>query len=1022
MTSADNHRHVSSYDIGAKPFRHDPERGKWSSRLDFYFACLCQSFGWEALCEIPVYIFFTGGGFSIISFLLSVLFVGIPIFFIQSYLGQFSSTGLISAFRVVPLFKGIGYLIVIFNVISLTYYSVFAAVPLYYFIESIQPILPWMSCNQSWNSPNCSTRNNFDFEDEAVNPHATVEFFRSKIRGIDGDRGPLSISSGLLINTLAIWLMVSLVFFQKIKLIGKLFRITAVILFAAFLVVFLRLFCLSGFQEALKGFSFEIPELHLIHPHVGANLVMLFFRPGWGNIVNLASHNTFKTDIMKMSFMVCLSGFGMIMLAATSGRIVWDHFEDHVGGLYLQVDEEHSLQFIYLCYAFLLGELPYANLWCALFFGALCLVEVIKLIVQLFSVLTSLFDEYEKLRATKKEVTVVLTAFLCVLSICFCSNYGIIFAELLTKISTVSQMVLNLFLILVVFWIYGKDRFQRDVTFMTDRIYPTWMINIVRLVAPIILFIAWASGAVISLSLGLHSFSIVTSILVIVLLPWLLVPGYCIFKILQTTGMLNVRLRRALRPTDWYPVDSMYRDQYEEAFSQSEISHQLTTTIAECAFSALPLLYFVHSMRPTIPWSCEGAKQWMNINQTICNKEHPPFHKIPSFEFLRQHLNISNTNSDTAFSLQLMIYTAIIWVIATSILLKSTKFLFEPISFRRGIEISISDLTILVFSTLGPGWGSILTMASFNDFKTNIYRFSWLVCLGQIGVFIGMGFIWRILTQVIRSYGITTYISPLEKWSKIFTIPTILSFMELPNFWSLLFFGMFVLGILNLLVIQLHSLFTSIFDEYENLREMKKYFILGAVIVLGFISMFFCSNHGLYLIEILSKFSILIQAILNMFLLLVVLWIYGRGRFQRDLNFMTSQVYSTWMVYVVRFVAPIVLGLLFCTTFRWIMERLLYFDYTLVWLPFLIISCIFYLKLCCLIPCYCIFKIRQLPGSICVRLIRCVRPIDWYPADPIHKQNYEEGFSRTDSLRIFPMLVFVGAQIVLTYFIFNYFS
>lgn len=573
MTTKDKHRHVSSYDIGIKPFRHDPERGKWSSRMDFYFACLCQSFGWEAFSEIPVYVFFTGGAFSIISFLLSVLLIGIPVFFIQSYLGQFSSTGLISSFRVVPLLKGIGYLIVIFNVISLTYYSIYAAIPLFYFIESLQTDLPWMSCNQTWNSPNCSTKNHFNLSDDSVDPHATVEFFHSKVRGLEADRGPLSISTDLLHYTVAIWLIAGLVLFQKIEIIGKFFRITAVILFAAFLVVFLRLFSQSGFGDALKGLGFENPELHLSHPHVGAALVMLFFRPGWGNIVNLASHNTFKTDIMKMSIMVCLSGFGIIMLAGVSGRIVWDYFEDHVGGLHLHVDEEHSLQFIYLCYAFWLGDMPYANLWCALFFGALCLVEIIKLITLLMTVQTALCDEFEFLRPHSSVLKGVLVGCLGMTSIFFCTQYGFHFLGILNLGTIFSETFVFFLLLVTVVWIYGKMRFQRDAQFMIGRTMATSVIFFLKYVAPLVL---WFPMVIANVQLSGFDSTQVNVTYLIQCLLWIVALAYIIFTLSKSRRRsLTAKLKECIQPSDWYPANPGDCRRYEQAIGLPDHAHQL---------------------------------------------------------------------------------------------------------------------------------------------------------------------------------------------------------------------------------------------------------------------------------------------------------------------------------------------------------------------------------------------------------------------------------------------------------------
>lgn len=43
-------------------------------------------------------------------------------------------------------------------------------------------------------------------------------------------------------------------------------------------------------------------------------------------------------------------------------------------------------------------------------------------------------------------------------------------------------------------------------------------------------------------------------------------------------------------------------------------------------------------------------------------------------------------------------------------------------------------------------------------------------------------------------------------------------------------------------------------------------------------------------------------------LLIIVVWVYGRERFQRDVEFMTSQALQTWKINIVRFVTPIFLG------------------------------------------------------------------------------------------------------------------
>ena len=80
----------------------------------------------------------------------------------------------------------------------------------------------------------------------------------------------------------------------------------------------------------------------------------------------------------------------------------------------------------------------------------------------------------------------------------------------------------------------------------------------------------------------------------------------------------------------------------------------------------------------------------------------------------------------------------------------------------------------------------------------------------------------------------------------------------------------------------------------------------------------------------------------------------------------------------------------------WLIISLIFHRDTISIWPYLLITAIlFSLLTWCLIPSYCIYKTTQTVGSICVRLRRSVRPTDWYPADPIDKQNYEERFSST---------------------------
>lgn len=105
-----------------------------------------------------------------------LILCGIPLFFMETCLGQFSSTSALTIFRIAPLFKGndklnffefslclrfflsnagAGYAIIIVNIICTVYYNVIIAYPTVFIIKSMTKTLPWMHCNNVWNTPYC---------------------------------------------------------------------------------------------------------------------------------------------------------------------------------------------------------------------------------------------------------------------------------------------------------------------------------------------------------------------------------------------------------------------------------------------------------------------------------------------------------------------------------------------------------------------------------------------------------------------------------------------------------------------------------------------------------------------------------------------------------------------------------------------------------------------------------------------------------------------------------------------------
>lgn len=49
------------------------------------------------------------------------------------------------------------------------------------------------------------------------------------------------------------------------------------------------------------------------------------------------------------------------------------------------------------------------------------------------------------------------------------------------------------------------------------------------------------------------------------------------------------------------------------------------------------------------------------------------------------------------------------------------------------------------------------------------------------------------------------------------------------------------------------------------------------------------------------------HSLMHLILLLAILWVYGRQRFQRDIEFMLGEPFASWKIFILRFIAPLFL-------------------------------------------------------------------------------------------------------------------
>ena len=121
-----------------------------------------------------------GGGAFLIPYLVVLVFIGKPLYYLELILGQFPSAGIVEMLAICPAFKGVAYFLTVcrkFNVnttihlqkfmlagigygqalstwVVTTYYVSLMSLCLFYFFASFSSVLPWAVCG-TWASSGC---------------------------------------------------------------------------------------------------------------------------------------------------------------------------------------------------------------------------------------------------------------------------------------------------------------------------------------------------------------------------------------------------------------------------------------------------------------------------------------------------------------------------------------------------------------------------------------------------------------------------------------------------------------------------------------------------------------------------------------------------------------------------------------------------------------------------------------------------------------------------------------------------
>ncbi|GFG38931.1 hypothetical protein Cfor_10219 [Coptotermes formosanus] len=130
-------------------------RETWGRGADFLLSIIGFAVDLANVWRFPYLCYRNGGGAFLIPYTLMMVFGAVPLFYMELILGQYNRQGPVTVWRICPLFKGIGFCAVLVAFYVSFYYNVIIGWALYFLVASANPDLPWLHCNNTWNTEFC---------------------------------------------------------------------------------------------------------------------------------------------------------------------------------------------------------------------------------------------------------------------------------------------------------------------------------------------------------------------------------------------------------------------------------------------------------------------------------------------------------------------------------------------------------------------------------------------------------------------------------------------------------------------------------------------------------------------------------------------------------------------------------------------------------------------------------------------------------------------------------------------------
>lgn len=575
----------------------EEKRETWNKKIDFLLSVIGFAVDLANVWRFPFLCYKNGGGAFLIPYILMLVFGGIPLFYMELALGQYYRTGAITCWaRICPLFKGIGWAVVLIAFYTDFFYNVIIAWSLHFFFSSFTSHLPWMTCDNEWNTENCyegykkgdknnsligvngslinitlgvnttslynvSYITNNNLTTNLTRPEHPVspahEYFERGMLQLHKSGGLFAIGNinwQLMLCLLGVYVICYFSLWKGISTSGKVVWFTALFPYVVLSILLVRGATLPG---AAKGVEYylkpNVTRLATSEVWVDAATQVFFsLGPGFGVLLAFASYNkvnnnVYRDALITSSVNCCTSFFSGFVIFMILGYMA-DLADVDISDV---ATEGPGLVFV--AYPMAIATLPGSTFWAIIFFLMLLTLGLDSSFGGSEAIITALSDEFPKLRRHREIFVAVLFGVYFIIGLAFVSQGGAYVVTLMDRYAAgISILFAVFFETLAVSWAYGVERFSDDIDSMIG-IRPSiyWRLTW-KYIAPVfllfIMLFALATFGPVEYDQYVYPWQGNFIGWCIALSSILCIPGFAIFQFARTPGTLRERFRKLITP------------------------------------------------------------------------------------------------------------------------------------------------------------------------------------------------------------------------------------------------------------------------------------------------------------------------------------------------------------------------------------------------------------------------------------------------------------------------------------------